>query len=81
MNILKDLKGTDRMTQKNRGWQNISLWGLCGQKFLSHIRPIKFLGAMLPGHGHPTLKGRVCEQGPAVTDHSVKEISPVVLSH
>lgn len=59
----------------------MSLWQLCGQKFLSYIRPRKFLGAMLPGHEHPTPKGKVCEQGPAITNHSVKEISPVVLPH
>lgn len=37
VNILKDPRGTDRRTQNNRGWQNISLWGLHSQKFLSHI--------------------------------------------
>lgn len=65
VNISKDLKCTDTMTKKNKGWQSVSLLGLCGYRFLLRICPWKFLGVgTLLGHGDPTLRGKSCQQGP-----------------
>lgn len=43
VNIPKNLKCTDRMTEKQR-LQSVSLLELCGYRFLLHICPWKFGG-------------------------------------
>lgn len=67
------------MTQKNHKCPSVSLLVLCGHRFSFGICPRWPLGVTLPGYRDPTLSGRDYKQGPAVTNHSGKETSPVVL--